>query len=157
MRGIGRRRSFAAACALVAAAALSTSAVAAYHVLVDLGRAPPGTIDLFEVTARNDSCDEPQNFRFVPRNTPWLKLVHGSQVRDIRRGTSKRFVAVVDLTGLKSGHHKGQLDVICDTCGDFVLYRCHIDTRTIALEVEVTANGRSGKADAPLSVRALSQ
>jgi hypothetical protein len=127
-----------AAAALGAALWLSgPAALAAVETVIDLGQAPAGTIDTFEVEARNQSCDEPQNFRFAPRGLPWLKLVNGSVVRGVERGKTKRFVAEIDLRGLKAGRHSGRLDVICETCGDFAGSRCHIDLKSIALSVVV--------------------
>jgi hypothetical protein len=116
---------------------LSLPAFAATKTVIDLGRAPAGTVDTFEVEARNQSCDEPQNFRFAARDLPWIKLVNGSVVRGVERGKTKLFVAAIDLRGLKPGRHSGRLDVICETCGDFAGSRCHIDLETIALSVEV--------------------
>ena len=123
---------------------------------VDLGRATAGTIDDFEVEARNQSCDEPQTFRFAPRGLAWLKLVNGAAVRNVARGTAKIFTARIDLTGLKPGPYAGTLDVICETCGDFAGSRCHIDRESIAIKVEIVA--RAGAIDAPgrASVRTLS-
>lgn len=113
------------------------AALAAVETAIDLGRAPAGTVDAFEVEARNQSCDEPQSFRFAPRGLPWLKLVNGGSVRGVERGKAKWFVAEIDLRGLKPGRYSGRLDVVCETCGDFVLSRCHIDLQTISLSVEV--------------------
>jgi hypothetical protein len=124
----------------VAAGALwlsGAAALAAVETAIDFGQAPAATIDTFEIDARNQSCDEPQNFRFATRGLPWLKLVNGSVVRGVERGKSKRFVAQVDLRGLKPGRYNGRLDVICETCGDFVASRCQIDLQSIALSVEV--------------------
>lgn len=118
---------------------LSTSSHAGAPVVVDLGRAPAGTIDGFEVEVRNASCDEPQSFGFAPRDLPWLKLVYGNRVQNVSRGKSKLFAAEINLTGLKPGQYAGRLDIICDTCGDFVLSRCHIDTESVTIKVEVVA------------------
>lgn len=126
--------------AAVASLALTTSSAhAEQEVFIDLGQATPDTIDTFEVEASNQSCDEPQTFRFAPRGLPWVKLVNGSSVRHVARGTSKTFVAMIDLTGLRPGRHAGRLDIICETCGDFVQSRCHIDRQSIALHVEIVA------------------
>lgn len=116
---------------------LTAAALAASVTTVDLGQAPAGTVDDFQVEVRNQSCDEPQNFRFAPRGLPWLKLVNGGSVRNVARGTSRMFVARIDLTGMRAGRYAGQLDVICETCGDFVMSRCHIDRETISIQVEV--------------------
>ena len=105
--------------------------------VVDLGEAPLNTIDDFEVEARNASCDVPQDFRFVPRGLSWLKLNHGSAVYKVARGSMKRFVALIDLSGLRPGRYAGNLDIVCDTCGDFVMSSCHIDRQSLRLEVEV--------------------
>jgi len=134
-----------------------TSSVEAETLSVSLGRAPPGTVDTFEVEARNASCDQPQDFRFSPRNLPWLKLVNGAAVKDIARGRTKKFVARIDLTGLKPGRHAGRLEVICETCGGSpVLSQCRIDTHMIALEVEVVTRGAQAPRSGGVSVRAIS-
>lgn len=127
--------------ALGAFVVASAAGTVGSSVSVDLGQAPSGTVDTFEVEARNASCDEPQDFRFASRETPWLKLVNGSSVKRVERGKAKTFVAEIDLRGLKPGRYRGQLDVACETCGDFVLYRCHIDTKSIAIAIEIVADG----------------
>ena len=150
------RQSAAALAASLALAALSPAA-RAEAVTVDLGQAPTGTIDIFEVELRNVSCDEPQNFRFAARNTPWLKLVNGGGVRGVSRGKTKMFTAEINLTGLKPARYAGLLDVICETCGTFVLSSCHIDPGSIAIQVEVVERGaRRGQGNGA-TVRALSE
>jgi hypothetical protein len=140
------RRSILLAGAFLYLLGVSSDAAAGKATSVDLGQAPAGTIDEFEVEARNSSCDEPQNFRFVPRGTPWLKLVNGSTVRGVERGRTKIFSVQIDLTGLKPGRYRGLLDIICETCGDFVMSRCHIDTESVEILVEVVARGaRNGQ------------
>ncbi len=128
-----------ALCAAFCIAVLSTSSQAGAPVIVDLGRAPAGTIDGFEVEARNASCEEPQSFRFVPRDFPWLRLVHGNSVRNVNRGRTKLFAAEINLSGLTPGRYAGQLDIICETCGDFVMSRCHIDNEVVTIKVEIVA------------------
>lgn len=134
-----------------------TSSADAETLSVALGPAPPGTIDTFEVEARNVSCDQPQDFKFVPRDLPWLKLVNGSVVKDVGRGRAKKFVARIDLTGLKPGRHAGRLDVVCETCGSTpVLSQCRLDTHSIALEVEVAMRGARGPQPGSAAVQAIS-
>lgn len=123
---------------------------------VDLGQAPAGTIDIFEVELRNDSCDEPQNFRFAARDTPWLKLVNGGGVRGVSRGKTKMFTAEIDLTGLKPARYAGRLDVICETCGTFVLSSCYIDPGSIAIQVEVVERGARSRQSPGVAVRTVS-
>lgn len=132
-------RALIAAGTLFCMAGLSTSSQASAPVIVDLGRAPAGTIDGFEVEARNASCDEPQSFRFVARDLPWLRLIYGNSVRSVGRGRAKIFAAEINLSGLTPGRYSGQLDIICETCGDFVMSRCHIDNESVTLKVEVVA------------------
>lgn len=133
-----------------------TSPADAERLSVSLGQAAPGTIDTFEVEARNQSCDQPQDFKFVPRNLPWLKLVNGSAVKGIARGRSKKLVARIDLTGLRPGRYSGWLDVVCETCGALALTSCRIDTETIAVEVEVVQRGARVSGGGPATVRAIS-
>lgn len=133
-----------------------TSPADAERLSVSLGQAAPGTIDTFEVEARNQSCDQPQDFKFVPRNLPWLKLVNGNAVRGIARGRSKKLVARIDLTGLSPGRYSGRLDVVCETCGGPTLTSCRIDTETIAVEVDVVQRGARVSGGAPAAVHAVS-
>ena len=133
-----------------------TSSADAEQLLVSLGQAPAGTIDTFVVEARNASCDQAQDFRFVPKNLAWLRLVNGGLVKDIARGQSKKFVAEINLTGLAPGHYAGRLDVICETCGPPNLRHCRIDTHMITLEVDVVARGAYRKTSNGASVEAIS-
>ena len=133
-----------------------TSTAYAEQLAVNLGQAPAGTVDKFEVEARNASCDQPQDFKFVPNNLAWLKLIHGGYVKNIAQGQSKKFVAQIDLTGLAPGHYAGRLDVICETCGAPALRHCRIDTHMITLEVDVTARGAYRKTSSGASVQAIS-
>ena len=124
---------------------------------VSFGQAPAGTVDIFEVEARNASCDQPQDFRFFARNLSWLKPVHGGVVKGIARGRSKTFVARIDLTGLATGRHAGWLDVVCETCGVAPnMSSCRIDTQTITLEVDVVARGSYRRSSSGASVNAIS-
>ena len=132
------------------------SSAGAERLSVSLGQAPPGTVDTFTVEARNASCDQPQDFRFVPNNLAWLKLIHGGYVKNIARGQSKKFVAQIDLTGLAPGHYAGRLDVVCETCGPPNLRHCRIDTHMITLEVDVVARGAYRKTSSGASVQAIS-
>lgn len=133
-----------------------TSPADAEKLSVSLGQAVPGTVDTFEVEARNQSCDQPQDFKFVPRNLPWLKLVNGNAVKGIAHGRSKKLVARIDLTGLRPGPYSGWLDVVCETCGAPTLTSCRIDTETIAVEVEVVPRGARVGGGTPATVRAIS-
>jgi hypothetical protein len=112
------------------------------HEFVDLGPAPAGTVDLFEVDAHNASCDEPQDFHFVAHDLPWLKFYRGQWLRDVERGRTKTFLAVIDLTGLKPGRYRGSLEIECETCGQFVLSRCSIDKTRVTIQVDVIAQRR---------------
>ena len=126
-------------------------------VTIDLGLAPAGTIDDFEVEARNQSCDEPQSFRFAPRGLAWLKLVNGGTLRNVERGKTKIFTARIDLTGMKPGRYAGTLDVICETCGDFVGSRCHIDREGIEIKIEVVTRASRFEGPGRVAVRAQTE
>jgi len=140
---------------LIASVAPTASAE---QLAVDFGQVRPGTVDTFEIDARNESCDQPQDFKFLPRDLPWLKLTHGNSVRDIARGKSKKFVTTIDLAGLGPGRHSGRIDVLCETCGrEPKLTSCRIDTHSIALTVEVVARTSANDRPQGASIRALAQ
>jgi hypothetical protein len=105
----------------------------------ELGQAKSGRIDVFEIQVHNPVCDKPQNFRFVPHNLPWLRLVHGNRVTAVARGQTKTFAAEINLSGLKPGRYSGNLAIICETCGDVPLSLCDIDKRNVVINVEVVA------------------
>lgn len=138
---------------LFAATLVTLPGAAAAPASLDLGAAPAGTIDTFEIETRNASCEAPQDFRFVPNNLPWLKLVNGDMVREVARGKTKMFVAKIDLTGLKPGRYAGHLDIECDTCrvctscSVTVIPACRIDLSRLALALEVVAGGESRPSD----------
>jgi len=133
----------------LAVLALGAPATAAPERTVNLGAAPVGTVDTVEFEARNTSCDPPQNFRFVPRDMPWLKFGSGNRLTNVERGKVKRLVAHVDLSGMKPGRYSGRLDVDCETCGNFVMSECHIDQGSMMLEIEVTASRQRRSTPAP--------
>lgn len=145
--------------AVVASSCFAVLSPCAYAgaVTVDLGLAPAGTVDDFEVEARNQSCDEPQSFRFAPRGLAWLKLVNGGTLRNVERGKAKIFTARIDLTGMKPGRYAGTLDVICETCGDFAGSRCHIDRESIEIKVEIVARASRFEGPGRVEVRAQAE
>ncbi len=105
--------------------------------IADLGQATADTVDVFRVDVRNPACADPQSFRFVPNNLPWLKLTNGNRLASVAHGATKTFVAQIDLSGLKPGRYSGNLDIVCETCGKFTLILCDIDKRRVIVQVEV--------------------
>lgn len=103
----------------------------------DLGKAEAGRIDVFEINVHNPICAEPQNFRFVPHNLPWIRLTHGDRVLGVSRGQRKVFSAEINLSGLKPGRYEGDIAIICDTCGSPPLSMCDIDKRSVLIKVEI--------------------
>ena len=103
----------------------------------DLGKARVGRIDVFEIQVHNPICPDPQDFRFVPHDLPWLHLVHGDRVVGVARGQRKTFAAEINLTGLRPGRYSGNLTIICETCGAHPLTLCDVDKRNVVINVEV--------------------
>jgi hypothetical protein len=105
--------------------------------IVDFGQAPADTIDSFRVEVRNPACAEPQSFRFVIQNLPWIRLTNGDRLASVQRGEARTFEAQINLSGLKPGRYSGNLYVVCETCAQFALSLCDIDKRRFLLQVEV--------------------
>jgi len=118
------------------AAVAATAAVE----IADLGQAAAGVVDVFRVDVRNPACADPQDFRFVPTNLPWLKFTHGDKLEGVAHGQTRTFAAEIDLSGLKPGRYSGRLDIVCETCGQFVLSLCDIDKRQVIVQVQVVAS-----------------
>ena len=133
--------------ALVLATALALSVPASAYAPADgteisnLGKAQSGRIDTFEIQVHNPICAEPQSFRFVPHDLPWIRLIHGDRLQSVARGETKTFSAEINLTGLRPGRYSGNLAIICETCGRFTLSLCDIDKRNVVINVEVTPGG----------------
>jgi hypothetical protein len=125
--------------ALVFAVPASALAPASDTEISNLGTAQAGRIDVFEIQVHNPICPEPQTFRFVPHNLPWLRLVNGDRVRDVARGETKTFTAQINLSGLRPGRYSGNLSIVCETCGDHPLALCDIDKRNVVINIEVVA------------------
>jgi hypothetical protein len=134
-----RSLALALAAALGLAFPASALAPASGTEISDLGKAQVGRIDVFEIQVHNPVCREPQNFRFVPHDLPWLRLIHGDAVRSVARGQTKTFSAEINLSGMKPGRYSGNLAIICETCGDFALSLCDVDKRNVVINVEVVA------------------
>jgi hypothetical protein len=106
--------------------------------LIDLGQRQTGTIHPFVFEARNATCAEPQDFRFEPKNIPWLQFPQGNVARGIAQGQTKELPARLNFSQAPPGRYRGEVDVTCETCGWFVFKSCHIDKEVLELQVLVT-------------------
>ena len=137
----GRSLAFALAAALSFIVPAWALAVSGETEISDLGHAQTGRIDTFEIQVHNPVCAEPQSFRFVPYNLPWIRMIHGDRLQSVARGQTKTFAAEINLSGLKPGRYSGNLAIVCETCGHYALSLCDIDKRNVVINVEVTPGG----------------
>jgi len=117
--------------------------------IADAGAKAAGGVYPFALEARNASCSEPQDFRFEPKNAPWLKLPQGNVARQVAQGETRSLPAQLDFTNSAPGRYTAQIDVVCDTCGWFIFRSCYIDKQTILLRVDVTPAPTGAVAGAP--------
>lgn len=104
---------------------------------IDLGARAAGQIHTFQFAGVNESCEEPQDFRFDAVDTDWMRFPGGNVTEDIPMGGSRSIAAQIDARNLAPGRYQGIVEVTCETCGWFVFADCFIDKQELRLQVQI--------------------
>lgn len=138
----------AAACALVYLPAVAPPALAQAEAPPaaapgdwDLGVLTTGRTYPTTLAAANAFCPGRHDFEIRVEGAPWLRVTGTPLLEDVAVGETKTTGALVDLTGVAPGEHRGTVSIRCLDCPP----TCRQDETTFEVRlVAVAAEGGSG-------------
>ncbi len=118
-----------------AGVALAQSAAANFNI----GARTIGETHDYRLTARNDNCPQPLDFRFEFAPSSWLKPRGETVIRAVPAGESRALPVVIDLTQMPPGRHTAEVAVACENCGLPFFRTCRFDRQLLTISVDAVA------------------
>ena len=104
--------------------------------IVPLGARQSGGTYPLTLSAKNESCPQPLDFRFTS-HAPWIRLPNDPVARQVPQGQTRDLNATLDFTAIGPGTLRGNVTVECVNCGWFLFQNCTVDRQDLSFEVQV--------------------
>lgn len=103
---------------------------------VPLGARQSGGTYPLTLSAKNESCPQPLDFRFTS-HASWIRLPNDPVARQVPQGQTRDLNATLDFTAIGPGALRGNVTVECENCGWFLFQNCTVDRQDLSFEVQV--------------------
>ncbi len=104
---------------------------------IDLGEVATGLVKPLKLTARNENCLAPQDFRIKLSSEPWFRLSGPTVLSNIPAGDSQSSELLLDFSNLSPGRYKGSLAINCESCGWWIFTSCTANDQKVNIEFRI--------------------